>query len=144
MKRSGRSEVLTVSKGSVDSTQRITNDDREHDGGDGDIKPVLLHDEVKKREYDTSYWREDEYYDPYLHATGCIAMENALPQTAEGGVVGLCCCADDIKMSIVGHGIYAMLHEIIDAANGGKKTSENDSPTERVAYELLDVHIRML
>ena len=43
-------EVLTVSKGSVNSTQRITNDDREHDGGDGDIKPVLLHDEVKKRE----------------------------------------------------------------------------------------------
>jgi len=37
-----------------------------------------------------------------------------------------------------------MLYEIIDAANGGKETSENDSPTERVAYELLDVHIRML
>ena len=94
---------MTVSKGSVNSTQRITNDDREYDGGDGDIKPVLLHDEVKKREHDTSYWREDEYYDPYLHATGCIAMENALPQTAERSELGLCCCAGGIEMAVIRH-----------------------------------------
>lgn len=105
MKRSGRPEVLTVSKGSVNSTQRIANDDREHDGGDGDIKPILLHDKVKKREHDTGYWREDEYDDSYLYATGSVAMENALPQSTERGELGLCCCTGGIEMSVIRHRI---------------------------------------
>ena len=44
----------------VYTTQRITDDDRKHDGGDGHVEPILLHDEIKKRENHTGDWCEDE------------------------------------------------------------------------------------
>ena len=71
----------------VYTTQRITDDDREHDGGDGHVEPILLHDEVKKRENHTGDWCEDEDNHSYLYATCGIAMEDALPQSTECGEV---------------------------------------------------------
>ena len=90
-------------------TEGVAYDDAQHQRGNRCIEPISFHDEVKQRQHHTRHGSEDEHNNAHLYATGCVTVENALPQTIESRDVRLRCSGSKVKMAIVGHRVQSVL-----------------------------------
>ena len=123
------------------SLERVTDDDRQHDGADEGIEPITLPKEVKHGKQHAHHGSEDEHQHAHLNPTDGGETEKTVEDAVHRGESGrMWVRIAEVKIALKFKGFATVIHQIDDAANEGDDASDGDADAKCAGNEVLYGH----